>query len=102
MKGAQPRPTLITPRPVGASPSNDVWMRAMVLAPNSYRFMSATVIGEADMTADARPFRQAGGDRSRAASPKMRRSGFVSDRFTGSAFATLPEVSFGMQTAALR
>jgi uncharacterized protein YcbK (DUF882 family) len=50
MKGVQPTPTLIT-RATSANPESSVWTRAMVLAPNSYRFMLPTVLGEPDMTA---------------------------------------------------
>jgi hypothetical protein len=100
MKGVQPVPTLIT-RAVGARPESDVWMRAMVLAPNSYRFMLATVIGEPDMTAMrthfVKPETAIAAAFAEDATPGLR-----CDHFTGSAFATLPRVSFRMQTAALR
>jgi uncharacterized protein YcbK (DUF882 family) len=100
MKGVQPVPTLIT-RAVGAKPETDVWMRAMVLAPNSYRFMLATVIGEPDMTAMRTHFVKPEAAIA-AAFAEDATPGLRSDRFTGSAFATLPKVSFRMQTAALR
>jgi uncharacterized protein YcbK (DUF882 family) len=99
MKGMQPVPTLIT-RAVGSRPETDVWMRAMVLAPNSYRFMLATVLGEPDMTAlrthFVKPDISIASTFADDATPGLR-----SDRFAGSAFATLPKVSFRMQTAAL-
>ncbi len=100
MKGAQPVPTLIT-RATGVKPENDVWMRAMVLAPNSYRFMLSTVLGDPDMTSlrahFVKPQMAIAMTFTEDATPGLR-----SDRFTGSAFATLPRVSFRMQTAALR
>jgi hypothetical protein len=100
MKGVQPTPTLIT-RATSAKPENDVWTRAMVLAPNSYRFMLATVIGEPDMVAMrsyfVKPEAMIASAFADDATPGLR-----SDRFTGSALATLPRLSFRMQTAALR
>jgi uncharacterized protein YcbK (DUF882 family) len=100
MKGTQPVPTLIT-RATGQRPETDVWMRAMVLAPNSYRFMLPTVLGEPDMTAlrahFVKPETVIATVFTEDATPGLR-----SDRFTGSAFATLPKLSFRMQTAALR
>jgi hypothetical protein len=100
MKGTQPVPTLIT-RAANSRPESDVWTRAMVMAPNSYRFMLATVIGEPDMTAMrahfVKPETVIAATFADDATPGLR-----CDRFTGSAFATLPKVSFRMQTAALR
>jgi uncharacterized protein YcbK (DUF882 family) len=100
MKGRQPAPTLIV-RATGSRPDNDVWMRAMVLAPNSYRFMLPTVLGEPDMTALAAHFVKPEAAIvvrfTEDATPGLR-----SDSFAGSAFTTLPKVSFRMQTASLR
>jgi uncharacterized protein YcbK (DUF882 family) len=100
MKGVQPVPTLIT-RAIGQRPETDVWTRAMVLAPNSYRFMLPTVLGEPDMTAlrvlFVKPEAVIATAFSEDATPGLR-----CDRFSGSAFATLPKLSFRMQTAALR
>ena len=73
----------------------------MVLAPNSYRFMLPTVIGEPDMTAlkthFVKPEMVIAVRFTEDATPGLR-----ADRFTGSAFATLPKVSFRLQTASLR
>ena len=100
MKGMQPTPTLVV-RATGANRENDVWLRAMVLAPNSYRFMLPTVIGEPDMTAlkahFVKPEMVIAVRFTEDATPGLR-----ADRFTGSAFATLPKVSFRLQTASLR
>jgi uncharacterized protein YcbK (DUF882 family) len=99
MKGVQPVPTLITR--TTSRPESDVWMRAMVLAPNSYRFMLPTVIGEPDMTAlrvlFIKPDTAIASAFSEEATPGMRY-----DRFNGSAFATLPKVTFRTRTAQLR
>jgi uncharacterized protein YcbK (DUF882 family) len=99
-KGQQPTPTLVV-RAAAGKPENDVWLRAMVLAPNSYRFMLPTVIGEPDMTSlktqFVKPEMTIAARFSEDATPGLR-----ADRFTGSAIATLPKVSFRMQTASLR
>lgn len=100
MKGMQPVPTLIV-RASGLKPENEVWLRAMVLAPDSYRFMLPTVLGEPDMTVMAAHFAKP--DTAivvrftEDATPGLR-----SDSFTGSASATLPKVTFRLQTASLR
>ena len=85
---------------LGAAKGNDVWMRVMMLAPSASTSMSATVLGDADMTPDARLFRQAAGDRDEL----LGRSdvGMATDRFTGSATARLATKSFVMRTASLR
>jgi uncharacterized protein YcbK (DUF882 family) len=99
-KGMQPVPTLIT-RVAGSRPESEVWMRAMVLAPNSYRFMLATVLGEPDLTAMrthfVKPEVAIVVTFAEDATPGLR-----CDSFTGSAYASPPKVSFGTQTAALR
>jgi hypothetical protein len=99
MKGVQPVPTLITR--TTSRPESDVWMRAMVLAPNSYRFMLPTVLGEPDMASMrahfVKPPMAIASTFAENATPGLR-----SDRFTGTAVATLPMVSFRLQTAALR
>lgn len=100
VKGVQPVPTLIV-RAAGANPEGDVWMRAMVLAPNSYRFMLTASLGEIDMTVMRAHF----------VKPEMvivatfgddPTPGLRCDQFAGSAHATLPKVTFRMQTAALQ
>lgn len=100
MKGVQPVPTRIT-RVVGSNPEQEVWVRAMVLAPNTYRFMLSTVLGEPDMTAlrthFVKPATVIVATFGEEPTPGLR-----CDSFTGSAFATLPKMSFRMQTASLR
>jgi uncharacterized protein YcbK (DUF882 family) len=99
-KGRQPVPTLVT-RASTAKPEDDPWTRAMVVAPNSYRFMLSTVLGEPDMTAMrthfVKPQTAIAITFAADATP-----GLVCDRFTGSAMATLPMMTFRLQTAALR
>jgi uncharacterized protein YcbK (DUF882 family) len=80
---------------------NDVWMRMMVLAPSASTSMSATVLGDADMTLLSAHFvkPQAAVAMSFSDDPQM---GLVSDRFTGSATAALTTTSFVLRTASLR
>jgi uncharacterized protein YcbK (DUF882 family) len=80
---------------------SDAWMRAMILSPSATRAMSATVMGDQDMTlmrvyyikpdnAVAMTFSD---------DPQM---GMTCDQFTGSAVANLTTKSFVMRTASLR
>jgi hypothetical protein len=86
---------------IAAARSNDVWMRMMILAPSASTSMSATVLGDSDMTLMRAHFvkPQAAIMMSFADDPQM---GMVCERFTGSATATLATTSFVMRTAALR
>jgi hypothetical protein len=86
---------------ISGSQSNDVWMRVMILAPSASSSMSATVLGDTDMTTMREHF----------AKPQMAiamtfsndpQMGMLSDRFTGSATAKLDTRSFAMRTASLR
>jgi uncharacterized protein YcbK (DUF882 family) len=86
---------------IAASSSNDAWMRMMILAPSASMSMSATVLGDTDMTLMRAHFvkPQSAIAMSFSDDPQM---GMVCDRFTGSATATLAIQSFVMRTAALR
>jgi uncharacterized protein YcbK (DUF882 family) len=86
---------------IAASTGNDIWMRAMILAPSASTSMSATVLGDADMTLLRVHFvkPEAAVAMSFSNDPQM---GMVSDRFTGSATAVLATQSFLMRTASLR
>jgi hypothetical protein len=86
---------------IAASSSNDAWMRMMILAPSASMSMSATVLGDTDMTLMRAHFvkPQSAIAMSFSDDPQM---GMVCDRFTGSATATLATQSFVMRTAALR
>jgi uncharacterized protein YcbK (DUF882 family) len=86
---------------LAASKSNDTWMRMMILAPSASTSMSATVLGDTDMTLMRAHFvkPQAVIAMSFSDDPQM---GMISDHFTGSATATLPTQSFVMRTASLR
>jgi uncharacterized protein YcbK (DUF882 family) len=101
-KGPQDQNEVIaTSTRISGSQSNDVWMRAMILAPSASASMSATVLGDTDMTTMREHF----------AKPQMAiamtfsndpQMGMLSDRFTGSATAKLDTRSFAMRTASLR
>ena len=86
---------------IAAAKGNDIWMRAMILAPSASTSMSATVLGDADMTIMRAHFvkPQAIVAMTFSDDPQL---GIVCDRFTGSATATLATQSFVMRTAALR
>jgi hypothetical protein len=86
---------------LAASAANDVWMRVMILAPSASRSMNATVLGDTDMTTMRRFFvkPETAIAMSFSDDPQM---GLVSERFTGSATATLATQSFVLRTASLR
>jgi uncharacterized protein YcbK (DUF882 family) len=101
-KGSQGQGSLVaTSTRIAASRSNDTWMRMMILAPSASTSMSATVLGDTDMTVMRAHFvkPQAVIAMSFSDDPQM---GMVSDRFTGSATAILATQSFVMRTASLR
>jgi uncharacterized protein YcbK (DUF882 family) len=85
---------------LAASAANDVWMRVMILAPSASRSMNATVLGDTDMTTMRRFFvkPETAIAMSFSDDPQM---GLVSERFTGSATATLATQSFVLRTASL-
>lgn len=78
---------------------NDVWMRAMILAPSAST-MTSTVFGDTDLTILRAHFSkpQAAVAMAFADDPQ---SGMQCERFTGAAVAPLPTTPF-MRTAALR
>ena len=69
-------------------PDTHIWMRAMILAPSATTAMTSSVIGDADMTSCARisSSRRPTVAMSFSDDPQM---GLLSDRFTGSATASL-------------
>ena len=89
----------LSTRLASATKNDTVWMRAMILAPSATTAMSSTIFGEPDMTAMRVHFvkPQTSIATSFADDPQP---GMVCDRFTGTAVASLPTVTF--QTAALR
>jgi len=101
-KGPQDQDGMVaTSTRLAASGGNDVWMRVMMLAPSASTSMSATVLGDTDMTQMRVYFvkPQAAIAMTFSDDPLM---GMVSDRFTGSATAVLATQTFVMRTASLR
>ena len=86
---------------IAASKANDAWMRVMMLAPSASTSMSATVLGDADMTLMSAHFRKplATIAMSFSDDPQM---GLSCDQFTGSAVTPLTTKSFVLRTAELR
>jgi hypothetical protein len=84
-----------------ASRGNDVWMRVMMLAPSASTSMSATVLGDADMSLMSAHFLKPATTIAMNFSddPQM---GLNCDHFTGSATAPLTIQSFVLRTASLR
>jgi uncharacterized protein YcbK (DUF882 family) len=86
---------------IAAAKGNDVWLRVMMLTPSVSKSMSATVLGDTDLTFMREHFAkpQATIAMSFSEDPQM---GLVCDQFTGSATATLATQSFVLRTASLR
>nr|WP_213742623.1 DUF882 domain-containing protein [Bradyrhizobium sp. dw_411] len=84
-----------------ANNTNDVWMRVMMLAPSASTSMSATVLGDADMSLMSAHFQKPATTIAMGFSddPQM---GLTCDHFTGSATAPLTTQSFVLRTASLR
>lgn len=101
-KGQQGQPSVVTTATrMTASRGNDAWMRVMILAPSATTSMSATVLGDSDMTVMRAHFvkPQAIVAMGFSEDPQL---GLICDRFTGSAIARLATQSFVVRTAALR
>jgi len=100
-RAAAPRAQLTAAWNPAKSISNDPWLRAMILAPSSQNYLSATQSGSGDMTTLAslmhKPRTAVYIAFAGSAHPDL-----TFTRFTGPAIAFLPTVSFGLQTAALR
>ncbi len=84
-----------------ATQTNDIWMRAMILAPSASTSLSASILGDQDMTVMRTHFIKPNAAVAMTFSndPQM---GIVCEKFTGSATATLSTMSFAMRTASLR
>ena len=93
-------PVATSTRLTSAAKSNDVWMRAMILAPSASTSMSVSAMGDPDLTLMRSYFVKptAVVAMSFANDPQI---GLVSDRFTGPAVAMLATQSFVMRTASL-
>ncbi|MFZ5732818.1 MAG: DUF882 domain-containing protein [Pseudomonadota bacterium] len=101
-KGQQRQPgTIATSTRITTANLNEVWTRAMILAPSLSTSMSATIMGDPDLTQLRAQF----------VKPRMAvamtfsndpHMGVVSERFSGAAVATLNTMSFVVRTASLR
>ena len=103
-KGAQGQSAAVsTSRRLAAAATSDsdAWMRAMILSPSASRKMSATVLGDQDMTLIMVYFIKPTETIAMTFSddPQL---GITCDQFTGSAVARLTTTSFVMRTASLR
>ena len=101
-KGSQGQGSVVsTSTRIAASKANDAWMRVMMLAPSATTSMSATVLGDADMSLMSAHFLkpQTTIAMSFSDDPQI---GLSCDRFTGSAMAPLTTQSFALRTASLR
>ena len=101
-KGSQAYGSVVSTstRIAAASTANDVWMRVMMLAPSASTSMSATVLGDADMSLLSEHFLKplAAIAMSFSDDPQM---GLSCDHFSGSAIAPLTTQSFTLRTASL-
>ncbi|MGL5164324.1 MAG: DUF882 domain-containing protein [Afipia sp.] len=81
--------------------TNDIWLRAMILAPSASTSMVASILGDQDMTVMRTHFVKPNTAVAMTFSedPQM---GIVCEKFTGSAITTLSTTPFGMRTASLR
>jgi hypothetical protein len=101
-KGLPGKAGVVTSARLAAAGSrdNDVWMRAMILAPSATS-MHATVFGEPDLTMVrahfVKPQKVLAMTFSNDPQPDL-----FTDQFTGPAVTTLSTTSFAMRTAALR
>jgi uncharacterized protein YcbK (DUF882 family) len=84
-----------------ASQTNDIWLRAMILAPSASTSLSTSILGDQDMTVMRTHFVKPNAAVAMTFSndPQM---GIVCEKFTGSATATLSTTAFALRTAALR
>jgi uncharacterized protein YcbK (DUF882 family) len=101
-KGAQGAGSVVTTSTrLSAARGNDLWMRVVMLAPSATNGMLTTVLGDTDMSLMRAYFvkPQMAINMTFTDDPLM---GMSSDRFTGSATATLATTSFVLRTAALR
>ncbi|CAN5203464.1 DUF882 domain-containing protein [soil metagenome] len=81
--------------------SNSLWMRAMILAPSASTSLSASILGDQDMTVMRVHFAKPNTAVAMTFSddPQM---GIVCEKFTGPAIAPLSTTPFAMRTASLR
>src|SRR6185437_6722974 len=92
--------TIMTATRIAAAKGDDIWLRALMLAPSASSSMFTTVFGDTDMTLMRRFFvkPQTTVAMSFSNDPQM---GLQCNRFSGSVTAKLNTTSFGVHTASL-
>jgi len=92
---------ITTARRIKQASMNDLWMRAMILAPNVSTSLSTSILGDQDMTVLRTHFVKPNVAVAMTFSndPQM---GIVCEKFTGPATAKLSTTAFAMRTASLR
>lgn len=95
-----PGVTITTATRIAAAKGDDIWLRALMLAPSASSSMFTTVLGDTDMTLMRSFFvkPQTTVAMSFSNDPQM---GLQCDRFSGSVTAKLNTTSFGVHTASL-
>lgn len=85
----------------GLERGHNPWLRAMILAPDTYRFMASAALGDTDLTLMRAHFvkPQTTLAMSFSADPMQ---GLICERFTGASSVMLSTTSFRMRTAQLR
>ncbi len=81
--------------------TNDIWLRAVILTPSASTSLSASILGDQDMTVMRVHFAKPNAAVAMTFST-TRRWAIVCEKFTGSAVATLSTTPFAMRTASLR
>ena len=102
-KGIQPPPLRMAKVSIrkGLERGHNPWLRAMILAPDTYRFMASAAFGDTDLTLMRAHFvkPQTTLAMSFSAAPMQ---GLICERFTGASSVMLSTTSFRMRTAQLR
>jgi uncharacterized protein YcbK (DUF882 family) len=88
-------------RTTAAAKANDIWMRAMILTPSASNALSASVLGDQDMTVMRVHFVKPDRAVAMTFSDDPHR-GMICEKFTGPAIATLTTTTFALRTASLR
>ncbi len=103
IKGVQPPPLRLAKVSVrkGLEHGHNPWLRAMILAPDTYRFMASASFGDTDLTLMRTHFvkPQTTLAMSFSADPMQ---GLMCERFTGTSTVTLSTSAFRLRTAELR
>lgn len=99
--GKSAQGAVMTARRIKQASMHDLWLRAMIVAPSVSYSLSASILGDQDMTVLRTHFVKPNTALAMTFSndPQM---GIVCEKFTGPATATLSTTSFALRTASLR